>query len=280
MRRANFQLAIHRHQRAGRGDHVTTTERPGEAEMGVAGGDQARHPRQARGRARHRAGQQSVQHQHPVRHGFGQRHRLPLPMAAGLQQHAVPSQLPDMVDQSPPRLVARVGHHQRRRPEPQRHPFRGLRADQQQRVRRPQHRMQVEHHIGAFQQRPQHPGAAQFGRPAGALQQLPVPDTVEILFEEPAGGWVFGREARIGVKICEDQRQPAGNWPQPRAQPTVQQDGTADLVAMIERHHGHVRPGRRRVEAPGATHDVAIHPWPKVGRGDAHRQAGAGVPGG
>ena len=94
-----------------------------------------------------------------------------------------------IVDHAPSAGMSLVRHDQWRRAGAKRQslPF-GRCAAQDQRIRRPQHRVQVEQHVDLVDQRPDLARPIEFGRPPCTVQHGRVPHAVEVLVDEARRG--------------------------------------------------------------------------------------------
>ena len=98
---------------------------------------------------------------------------------------------------------------------------------QHQRRCRVLHGMEVQKKIDRIVKRSQRPGAGQFDRVAGAVQNLGRPDPVEVLVNEPRSTGTARIEALIGRHIREAQCQLSAYRPYSLAEQEVQGDGAA-----------------------------------------------------
>ncbi len=89
--------------------------------------------------------------------------------------------------------------------------------------------------------------AAQLDRVARAEQLLVGPDAVQVLVDAARRVGVGGVEARVGLDVGEGQRQAAAPRPEALPQQPVERDRAADLVAVRQRLHHHVRARARRL---------------------------------
>ena len=208
VRRADLRLAVERDQRVAPRDHVAAAIGLHEGE--AAGGRRHRHGdlgetlllriplRQRRMRRRH-----IEMTQQPGDAGEHRVHRRLLPVLTGLHQARGARRRrigePGIVDDAAPARVSMIGHHQRRhagaecKPLPLRR-----RAAQDQRIRRPQHRVQVEQHIHRVDQRPDLARAVELGGAPRAVQHRRIPHPVDVLIDEARRG----RLARIEPLVC------------------------------------------------------------------------------
>ena len=106
------------------------------------------------------------------------------------------------------------------------------RAAEDQRIRRPQHRVQVEQHIHGVDQRPDFARPVKLGGTPRAVQRRHVPHAVDVLVDEPRRGRLARIEALVRREIDEPERQLPARRPQPLAQQSLQHDSPGNLVAV------------------------------------------------
>ena len=96
-------------------------------------------------------------------------------------------------------------------------------------------------------ERPQLARTRELARCARAVQNLRVPQPVEILVEAARGEGIAGVERLVSRGVGEDQRQRAARRPEAAAQQPVERDRAAHFVAVRERLDRDTRPrsGRR-----------------------------------
>ena len=119
----------------------------------------------------------------------------------------------------------------------------GRRAAQDQRLRRPQHRVQVQQHVDRVDKRADLPRAVEFDGMPRAVQERDVPDPVHVLVEEARRGRPLRIEPVERGQVEEAERQfPAGRRQAGPQQP-VQHDGAGEFVAVHQRQQRHMRAG-------------------------------------
>ena len=156
---------------------------------------------------------------------------------------------------------------------------RGSRPGQHQRRGGVLHRMQIEQVVGGVDDRAQRAGPFELDRAARAVERRRAPQPVEVLVDIARGDRVARVELAIGRDIVEGQRQPAAPRPDPGAKQPVERDRAANLVAVGQRAHQHMRPRLGGVEA-GDVFDTGVarpirfdigrrqlHPVGEVGQG-------------
>ena len=123
-----------------------------------------------------------------------------------------------VVDHAPPARMALIRHDQRRHAGAKRKPLPlRRRAAQDQRIRRPQHRVQVEQHIDRVDQRPDLARPVELGRAPRAVQHRRVPDPVDVLVDEARRGRLARIEPLVCGEVDEAERQPAARRRRARA---------------------------------------------------------------
>ena len=224
-------------------DQLAATERLREAEAGGGGGHHLRHlgatlaGRGARQRLLiHHAGLPQQGTDRDAGGIDGDR----LPVRASLDQAGdaavVGTCEHPVIDQPRPAGVALVGHHHGRRAEGagEAAPLFG-RAAEDERLGRPQHRVQVDQDVDIVEQRPQLAGPVELGRRAGAVEDGGVPEPVHVLLDEAGRGRLGGIEALERRQVQEADRQPAPQRAEFLPQQLVQHDRAGELVAVHQR---------------------------------------------
>ncbi len=203
-------------------------------------------------------------------------HRRLLPVLPGLHQARRARRRgirkPGIVDDAAPAHVALVGHHQRRHAGAECKPLSLRRgAAQDQRIRRPQHRVQVEQHIHRVDQRPDLARAVELGGAPRAVQHRRVPHPVDVLVDEARRGRLARIEPLVSGEVDEAERQPAACRRQSRLEQPVEHDRAGDLIAMRNREQRHMRAGHARIARDEAANaGIAGQPAADVGRGEVH----------
>ena len=108
--------------------------------------------------------------------------------------------------------------------------------------------MKVEQEVGAIVERPQLARTRELARCARAVENLGVPQPVEVLVEAARGEGIAGVERLVSGSVGEDQRQRAARRPEAAAQQPVERDRAAHFVAVRQRLDRDAR--RRRASSP------------------------------
>ena len=135
--------------------------------------------------------------------------------------------------------------------------------------------MKVEQKVGPIVERPQLARTREFARCSRAVENLGVPQPVEILVEAPRGEGIAGVERLVSRSVGEDQGQCAAHRPETAAQQPVERDRAAHFVAVRERLDRDARRAGGVAEPPGVC-DTGITRGPsrQVRQRDIHRRDG------
>ena len=283
VRGPHLLLAVDRDQRVALGDQVAAAERPHERKICRGSGHDRRHLGEARPRLPRRRrqfrmlGHASQMAQQPGHARQRRRDRRFRPVLAGFHQQPDLRRRrlgePVVVDQPPPADMAGIGYHELGLADRQRQ-VAALRraAAQDQRLGGPQHRVQVEQHVHAVDQRPDLPCPVKLQRTARPVEHRPVPQPVHVLLDEARCGGLGGVEPIERGQVGEAEGQPAACRPQSRREQPFQHDRAGKLVAVHQGYQRHVRP-RQRTRARGEAGHSGVAGAPRAEIGGRERHA-------